>query len=94
MSADFWGLREAYLLHLNALSSLAKSKAKQKIDHSIQQIFQELNHEMLEKIGQSYPEFAVLELAQITSDCLALEPQCRPNAKEILEHLQNLFWLN
>ncbi|MDR1366698.1 MAG: hypothetical protein LBJ13_02195 [Puniceicoccales bacterium] len=68
-----------------------------KRDQYIMKKFHKANTKMRIAIGKSYPESVLEELAQITTDCLSIDPTRRPTAEEALEKVTNLLlsdWAN
>jgi serine/threonine protein kinase len=70
---------------------LVQDELQNKIRTNMLEAFKEMNNKMLVATEKAYSEEELKVLAQVTADCLSLDPIRRPSAQEIIESLTGLL---
>ncbi|MDR1303256.1 MAG: hypothetical protein LBJ81_01395 [Puniceicoccales bacterium] len=73
---------------------IARQRAQGELRGEILTRFQQMNAAMYQATGKFYPQEALERLASMTADCLAMDPEMRPSAEQVLLGLQNMTYAN
>ncbi|MDR2807173.1 MAG: hypothetical protein LBB11_03390 [Puniceicoccales bacterium] len=90
LTAEIDTLRKALNQFKENTKKIAQAKIKALMNQDLWLQFEEMNVAMKKTTGKYYPEPILRKLAQITADCLSLDPLSRPSAKIVLETLTGL----
>jgi serine/threonine protein kinase len=84
-------MRHGRLRH-SCFIQYAKRRAKGEIEQYIFEEFRAMNEAMQKCTGKSYSSVELQGIAQVTADCLSIDPANRPTAGEVCKKLVNLLW--